>query len=191
MNLNLKEKLTDACGKDLILCTDEELYTGLLCLTQSMAAGKESKEGKKKLYYISAEFLIGKLLSNNLINLGIYDDVKEILDSCGKSLSKIEEVEPEPSLGNGGLGRLAACFLDSIATLGLNGDGIGLNYHFGLFKQVFKDNLQQETPNPWMENPSWLQKADVSYQIPFNGFTLTSRLYDIQVTGYQNRTRCV
>ena len=188
MNLNLKEKLTDACGKDLILCTDEELYTGLLCLTQSMAAGKESKEGKKKLYYISAEFLIGKLLSNNLINLGIYDDVKEILDSCGKSLSKIEEVEPEPSLGNGGLGRLAACFLDSIATLGLNGDGIGLNYHFGLFKQVFKDNLQQETPNPWMENPSWLQKTDVSYQIPFNGFTLTSRLYDIQVTGYQNRT---
>ena len=188
MNLNLKEKLTDACGKDLILCTDEELYTGLLCLTQSMAAGKESKEGKKKLYYISAEFLIGKLLSNNLINLGIYDDVKEILDSCGKSLSKIEEVEPEPSLGNGGLGRLAACFLDSIATLGLNGDGIGLNYHFGLFKQVFKDNLQQETPNPWMENPSWHQKTDVSYQIPFNGFTLTSRLYDIQVTGYQNRT---
>ena len=188
MNLNLKEKLTDACGKDLILCTDEELYTGLLCLTQSMAAGKESKEGKKKLYYISAEFLIGKLLSNNLINLGIYDDVKEILDSCGKSLSKIEEVEPEPSLGNGGLGRLAACFLDSIATLGLNGDGIGLNYHFGLFKQVFKDNLQQETPNPWMENPSWLQETDVSYQIPFNGFTLTSRLYDIQVTGYQNRT---
>ena len=188
MNLNLKEKLTDACGKDLILCTDEELYTGLLCLTQSMATGKESKEGKKKLYYISAEFLIGKLLSNNLINLGIYDDVKEILDSCGKSLSKIEEVEPEPSLGNGGLGRLAACFLDSIATLGLNGDGIGLNYHFGLFKQVFKDNLQQETPNPWMENPSWLQKTDVSYQIPFNGFTLTSRLYDIQVTGYQNRT---
>ena len=188
MNLNLKEKLTDACGKDLILCTDEELYTGLLCLTQSMAAGKESKEGKKKLYYISAEFLIGKLLSNNLINLGIYDDVKEILDSCGKSLSKIEEVEPEPSLGNGGLGRLAACFLDSIATLGLNGDGIGLNYHFGLFKQVFKDNLQQETPNPWMENPSWLQKTDVSYQTPFNGFTLTSRLYDIQVTGYQNRT---
>ena len=188
MNLNLKEKLTDACGKDLILCTDEELYTGLLCLTQSMAAGKESKEGKKKLYYISAEFLIGKLLSNNLSNLGIYDDVKEILDSCGKSLSKIEEVEPEPSLGNGGLGRLAACFLDSIATLGLNGDGIGLNYHFGLFKQVFKDNLQQETPNPWMENPSWLQKTDVSYQIPFNGFTLTSRLYDIQVTGYQNRT---
>ena len=153
-----------------------------------MAAGKESKEGKKKLYYISAEFLIGKLLSNNLINLGIYDDVKEILDSCGKSLSKIEEVEPEPSLGTGGLGRLAACFLDSIATLGLNGDGIGLNYHFGLFKQVFKDNLQQETPNPWMENPSWLQKTDVSYQIPFNGFTLTSRLYDIQVTGYQNRT---
>ncbi len=188
MNMELKEKLTKACKKDLSLCTNEELYTGLLCLTQSMAAGRESAEGKKKLYYISAEFLIGKLLSNNLINLGIYDDVKEILEASGKSLSRIEEVEPEPSLGNGGLGRLAACFLDSIATLGLNGDGIGLNYHFGLFRQVFKDNLQQETPNPWMENPSWLQKTDVTYQIPFKGFTLTSRLYDIAVTGYENRT---
>ena len=188
MNMELKEKLTKACKKDLSLCTNEELYTGLLCLTQSMAEGKESAEGKKKLYYISAEFLIGKLLSNNLINLGIYDDVKEILEASGKSLSRVEEVEPEPSLGNGGLGRLAACFLDSIATLGLNGDGIGLNYHFGLFRQVFKDNLQQETPNPWMENPSWLQKTDVTYQIPFKGFTLTSRLYDIAVTGYENRT---
>lgn len=188
MNMELKEKLTKACKKDLSLCTNEELYTGLLCLTQSMAEGKESAEGKKKLYYISAEFLIGKLLSNNLINLGIYDEVKEILEASGKSLSRVEEVEPEPSLGNGGLGRLAACFLDSIATLGLNGDGIGLNYHFGLFRQVFKDNLQQETPNPWMENPSWLQKTDVTYQIPFKGFTLTSRLYDIAVTGYENRT---
>ncbi len=188
MNQNIKETLVQICGKELSLCTDEELYSGLLCLTQSMAAGRESAEGKKKLYYISAEFLIGKLLSNNLINLGIYDEVKEILAGCQKSLSKIEEIEPEPSLGNGGLGRLAACFLDSIATLGLNGDGIGLNYHFGLFKQKFQDHLQQETPNPWIEKPSWLQKTDVSYPVSFNGFTLTSRLYDIQITGYHNRT---
>ncbi|MDO5418107.1 MAG: glycogen/starch/alpha-glucan phosphorylase [Lachnospiraceae bacterium] len=184
----LEKQLTGICGKDLSLCTEKELYTGLLCLVQKMAGQKESQEGKKKLYYISAEFLIGKLLSNNLINLGIYEDIKQLLEAHGKSLSRVEEVEPEPSLGNGGLGRLAACFLDSIATLGLNGDGIGLNYHFGLFKQVFKDNLQQETPNPWIENTSWLTKTDVSYQIPFKGFTLTSRLYDIAVTGYENRT---
>ena len=188
MNTNLEKTLTAACKKDLGSCTTEELYHGLLTLTQDMARQKESNEGKKKLYYISAEFLIGKLLSNNLINLGIYDQVKEILATHGKELSQVEEIEPEPSLGNGGLGRLAACFLDSIATLGLNGDGIGLNYHFGLFKQVFKDNLQQETPNPWIQQPSWLEKTDVTYQIPFQGFTLTSRLYDIAVTGYENRT---
>ena len=188
MNTNLEKTLTAACKKDLGSCTTEELYHGLLTLTQDMARQKESNEGKKKLYYISAEFLIGKLLSNNLINLGIYDQVKEILATHGKELSQVEEIEPEPSLGNGALGRLAACFLDSIATLGLNGDGIGLNYHFGLFKQVFKDNLQQETPNPWIQQPSWLEKTDVTYQIPFQGFTLTSRLYDIAVTGYENRT---
>ena len=188
MGQTLETRLQERCKKDLSLCSNEALYTGLLSLVQSMAQEKVSAEGKKKLYYISAEFLIGKLLSNNLINLGIYDEVKELLAAHGKELSQVEEVEPEPSLGNGGLGRLAACFLDSIATLGLNGDGIGLNYHFGLFKQVFKDHLQQETPDPWLADPSWLTKTDVSYQIPFKGFTLTSRLYDIAVTGYENRT---
>ena len=184
----LETRLCTLCGKELAQCSAHELYGALLNLTQSMAGERVSSDGKKKLYYISAEFLIGKLLSNNLINLGIYDQVKELLAAHGKSLSEIEEIEPEPSLGNGGLGRLAACFLDSIATLGLNGDGIGLNYHFGLFKQVFSDNLQQETPNPWMGEPSWLTKTDISYPISFKGFTLTSRLYDIQVTGYGNRT---
>ena len=145
--------------------------------------------GKRKLYYISAEFLIGKLLSNNLINLGLYDEVKKELAAAGKSLAEIEELEPEPSLGNGGLGRLAACFVDSIATLGLNGDGVGLNYHYGLFRQVFnKKHLQQETPNPWMENESWLTKTETSYQVPFGGFTVTSRLYDLDVTGYNNHS---
>ena len=153
-----------------------------------MAEEKVSNQGKRKLYYISAEFLIGKLLSNNLINLGIYEDVKKLLADNGKSLAEIEEVEPEPSLGNGGLGRLAACFLDSIASLGLNGDGVGLNYHYGLFKQVFKNNLQNETPNPWIEKESWLTKTDVTYPIQFGGFTLQSRLYDIDVIGYENRT---
>lgn len=153
-----------------------------------MAKDKESNQGKKKLYYISAEFLIGKLLSNNMINLGIYDTVKNLLEENGKSLSAVEETEPEPSLGNGGLGRLAACFLDSIATLGLNGDGVGLNYHFGLFKQLFKDNKQAEEPNPWIENTSWLTKTDITYKVPYKNFTLTSRMYDIEVTGYNNRT---
>ena len=153
-----------------------------------MAKQKEKNAGKKKLYYISAEFLIGKLLSNNLINLGIYDEVKEILEENGKNISEIEEVEPEPSLGNGGLGRLAACFLDSIATLGLNGDGIGLNYHYGLFKQVFENRLQTEQPNPWIETKSWLTKTDVSYEVKFKNVTVTSRLYDIDVTGFNNKT---
>ena len=153
-----------------------------------MAKEKESNQGKRKLYYISAEFLIGKLLSNNLINLGIYEDVKKLLADNGMSLAESEEVQPEPSLGNGGLGRLAACFLDSIASLGLNGDGVGLNYHYGLFKQVFKNNLQNETPNPWIEKESWLTKTDVTYPIQFGGFTLQSRLYDIDVIGYENRT---
>lgn len=180
--------LTEACKKDISSCTDKELYTGLLCLVNKLSKGRESVRGKKKLYYISAEFLIGKLLSNNMINLGIYSQVKSILASHGKDLSVLEELEPEPSLGNGGLGRLAACFLDSIATLGLNGDGIGLNYHFGLFRQLFRDNLQNEEPNPWMENTSWLNKTNVTYQIPYRNFTLTSRMYDIEVTGYDNRT---
>ena len=184
----LKNRLTALCGKEISACSEKELYTGLLSLVQEMAKDKESNQGKKKLYYISAEFLIGKLLSNNMINLGIYDTVKNLLEENGKSLSAVEETEPEPSLGNGGLGRLAACFLDSIATLGLNGDGVGLNYHFGLFKQLFKDNKQAEEPNPWIENTSWLTKTDVTYKIPYKNFTLTSRMYDIEVTGYNNRT---
>ena len=184
----LELKLTSLCPRSLEACTDQEIYRALLTLTQSMAGEKKENREKKKLYYISAEFLIGKLLSNNLINLGIYSDIREILERSGKSLSALEELEPEPSLGNGGLGRLAACFLDSIATLGLNGDGVGLNYHFGLFRQKFVRNLQQEEPDPWLETPSWLKKTDVTYQIPYRGFTLTSRMYDAQVTGYHNRT---
>ena len=184
----LETALCTACPKAIADCTDKELYTALLAISQQAAAKKEENAGKKKLYYISAEFLIAKLLSNNLINLGLYDDVKAILEENGKSLAAVEEAEPEPSLGNGGLGRLAACFLDSIATLGLNGDGIGLNYHFGLFKQLFKDNKQEEAPNPWIENASWLTKTDVTYQVPYKNFTLTSRMYDIAVTGYHGRT---
>ncbi|MBR4026192.1 MAG: glycogen/starch/alpha-glucan phosphorylase, partial [Lachnospiraceae bacterium] len=157
-------------------------------MVKELAKEKESNEGKKKVYYISAEFLIGKLLSNNLINLGIYDEVKQTLANAGKDLAEIEEVELEPSLGNGGLGRLAACFLDSMATLGLNGDGVGLNYHYGLFKQVFEKNRQKETPNPWITEKSWLTKTEVSYPIQFGGMKVTSRLYDIDVCGYNNRT---
>lgn len=184
----LEKRMEQACHKPIKDCTNKELYTGLLSLAENMAQGRESGKGKKKLYYISAEFLIGKLLSNNLINLGIYQDVKEILKDNGKSLSEVEEVEPEPSLGNGGLGRLAACFLDSIATLGLNGDGIGLNYHFGLFRQCFKDLKQDEQPDPWITDHSWLKETGVSYEVSFKRFTLQSVMYDIQVTGYGNRT---
>ena len=187
-NMKLQEIVSKRCGKEIAQCSNEELYYALLEMTKGMAEEKVSNEGKRKLYYISAEFLIGKLLSNNLINLGIYEDVKKLLADNGKSLAEIEEVEPEPSLGNGGLGRLAACFLDSIASLGLNGDGVGLNYHYGLFKQVFKNNLQNETPNPWIEKESWLIRTDVTYPIQFGGFTLQSRLYDIDVIGYDNRT---
>ena len=186
--MKLQEIVANRCGKEISQCTNEELYYALLEMTKGMAEEKVSNQGKRKLYYISAEFLIGKLLSNNLINLGIYENVKKLLADNGKSLAEIEEVEPEPSLGNGGLGRLAACFLDSIASLGLNGDGVGLNYHYGLFKQVFKNNLQNETPNPWIEKESWLTKTDVTYPIQFGGFTLQSRLYDIDVIGYENRT---
>ena len=186
--MNLQEIVTKRTGKAISQCSNKELYFSLLEMTKGMAEEKVSNEGKRKLYYISAEFLIGKLLSNNLINLGIYDDVKKLLADNGKSLAEIEEVEPEPSLGNGGLGRLAACFLDSIATLGLNGDGVGLNYHYGLFKQVFENNLQHETPNPWIEKESWLTKTDRAYTIQFGGFNLQSRMYDIDVLGYNNRT---
>ncbi|MCI8517742.1 MAG: glycogen/starch/alpha-glucan phosphorylase [Hungatella sp.] len=184
----VKDYVTRLYHKEISQCTDRQLYDALLDMTQEAAGKKASSQGKKKLYYISAEFLIGKLLSNNLINLGLYDQVKEELEAAGKNLAQIEELEPEPSLGNGGLGRLAACFLDSIATLGLNGDGIGLNYHLGLFKQKFENNLQKETVNPWIEDHSWLTKREVSYPVKFGNLTVHSRLYDIAVTGYKNRT---
>lgn len=186
--MNLQGILKQKYNKVISDCSDNEIYYGLLEMVQKMSKEKQTSEGKKKLYYISAEFLIGKLLSNNLINLGIYDDVKNLLAENGKDIKRIEEIEPEPSLGNGGLGRLAACFLDSIATLGLNGDGIGLNYHFGLFKQKFENNLQTEEPNDWIEDQSWLIKTDKSYKTSFRNLTVTSRLYDINVTGYNNRT---
>ena len=187
--MNLSQILRSKCNKDISTCTNEELYFVLLEIVQELGEQKvKKKQDKKKLYYISAEFLIGKLLSNNLINLGIYDEVKKILAENGKNLSEVEEVEPEPSLGNGGLGRLAACFLDSIATLGLLGDGIGLNYHLGLFKQVFKNNLQTEEINEWINNQSWLNKTDITYDIDFGDFSLKSRLYDIYVIGYNNVT---
>ena len=200
--MNLTKAVKEKYKKPLASCTNEEIYLCLLEQVKKLAKEKENDvagkpdtssqkpaSGRRKLYYISAEFLIGKLLSNNLINLGLYDEVKKELAAAGKSLAEIEELEPEPSLGNGGLGRLAACFVDSIATLGLNGDGVGLNYHYGLFRQVFdKKHLQQETPNPWMENESWLTKTENSYQVPFGGFTVTSRLYDLDVTGYNNHS---
>ena len=193
--MDLTKAVKEKYKKPLASCTNEEIYICLLEQVKKLAKEKEAASkitaatSKRKLYYISAEFLIGKLLSNNLINLGLYDEVKKELAAAGKNLAEIEELEPEPSLGNGGLGRLAACFVDSIATLGLNGDGVGLNYHYGLFRQIFdKKHLQQETPNPWMENESWLTKTETSYQVPFGGFTVTSRLYDLDVTGYNNHS---
>ncbi len=188
MSVNVRELLEQKCGNNIAACTDEQLYYGLLAIVKELAKKKESSEGKKKIYYISAEFLIGKLLSNNLINLGIYDEVAAMFKQYGKDINLIEQVEPEPSLGNGGLGRLAACFLDSMATLGLNGDGIGLNYHFGLFLQTFENHLQMENKNPWIEAESWLTKTDVTYPIQFGGFTVQSRMYDLDVTGFENRT---
>jgi len=181
-NLNqiLKKRFNTAIGK----ASNEEIYLALLELTKGTIKEKGTNKGKKKLYYISAEFLIGKLLSNNLINLGLYEEVKAVLAKSGKSLLEIEEVELEPSLGNGGLGRLAACFVDSIATLGLNGDGVGLNYHFGLFKQIFEEHKQKAAKNPWITSESWLNKSNIKFEVPFGGFTVTSTLFDIDVTGY-------
>ena len=184
--MKLSEFVKAEYGKSISECTNEELYYALLTLTKKMASGKQHGNSKKKLYYISAEFLIGKLLSNNLINLGIYDEVKEELAQNGKDICEIEEFENEPSLGNGGLGRLAACFIDSIATLGLNGDGVGLNYHFGLFRQIFENNMQTTVPDPWLTEKSWLTKTDVTYDIKFKGMTVKSRMYDIDVIGYNN-----
>ena len=182
----LQEAVKSLYGKEIESCTNEELYYGLLNFTKGLIQETKPITGTKKVYYISAEFLIGKLMSNNLINLGVREEVNRVLASYGKSLAEVEEVEPEPSLGNGGLGRLAACFLDSIATLGLPGDGIGLNYHFGLFKQVFTDKLQDAQKNEWIEKQGWLNKTDVSFKVAFGDRTVTSRLYDIDVVGYEN-----
>jgi len=188
--LNLEQQLSELTaenyGKQLSECTDREIYFTLLILCKRLLSVTERNIGEKKIYYISAEFLIGKLLSNNLINLGIYDRISEILKANGKDLSMIEEAEPEPSLGNGGLGRLAACFLDSIATLGLPGEGIGLNYHYGLFRQTFRDRLQCEEKDPWIENLSWETKTDTSFEVYFGTRKVVSRLYDIDVVGYDN-----
>ena len=186
--MNIQGTLQQKLGKEIAQASNEEIYGALLSMVQEMAGEKERTDSKKKLYYISAEFLIGKLLSNNMINLSIFNEVKDVLAQNGKNIAEIEEVEPEPSLGNGGLGRLAACFLDSIATLGLAGDGVGLNYHLGLFKQEFKNNLQRETPNPWIEAKSWLKKTDVVYPVSFKGLNVNARMYDIEVTGYNNKT---
>ena len=188
--MNLEQQLQDLTQemykKSIADCTDEQLYVAILQLTKGLMDATAPISGDKKIYYISAEFLIGKLLSNNLINLGVYEKLDDILKANGKELSRIEEIEPEPSLGNGGLGRLAACFLDSIATLGLPGDGIGLNYHLGLFKQVFEDRKQKAVKNEWIEDESWLNKTDVTFDVSFGDRTVKSRLYDIDVIGYEN-----
>ena len=185
MQTKLTNILQTQFNKTIENCTNEELYTGLLMLVKNLSNDKKPTSTPRKLYYISAEFLIGKLLSNNLINLGIYDEIKTLLADNGKNLSDIEEIELEPSLGNGGLGRLAACFLDSIATLNLSGDGVGLNYHFGLFKQKFENHLQKEEKNPWITDKSWLNDTNIGFDVEFNGFTVHSKLYDIDVLGYQ------
>ena len=190
----LKNLILEQTGKDCAQCSNEELYRALLTYVKGELTDRGFQDGKKKLYYISAEFLMGKLLSNNLINLGIYDQTAAFLAENGKSLAELEELEPEPSLGNGGLGRLAACFLDSIATLGLPGEGIGLNYHLGLFRQQFRDRLQRETPDPWIPKgcwqtyPCWLRPTDTAYTVPFRGFSLRSRMYDMDVSGYESKS---
>jgi starch phosphorylase len=180
--------LSGYCKKDITSCTYEELYTALLHIVEAESRKRLAPVKGRKLYYISAEFLIGKLLSNNLINLGLYDDVKACLEAHGKSMAELEEAEPEPSLGNGGLGRLAACFLDSVATLNLPGDGIGLRYHCGLFHQNFADNLQNETPDFWLGGHDWARKTDKTYPVSLAGKDYTARLYQIAVTGYEGRT---
>lgn len=176
-------------GKSLTQASNEEIYLSLLNFVKEEASHKAKNSAKRKVYYISAEFLIGKLLSNNLINLGIYKDIKEELAAAGKSIAEVEDVELEPSLGNGGLGRLASCFIDSISSLGINGEGVGLNYHCGLFKQVFKHNEQEAEPNYWIEDDSWLVPTDISYDVPFKNFTLKSRLDRIDVLGYKRDTK--
>ena len=186
--MNMTAAIEALTGKALAESTDQEIYLALLDIVREQSAEKVRPVTGRKLYYISAEFLIGKLLSNNLINLGLYDDVRDALAAAGKNLSDIEEVEPEPSLGNGGLGRLAACFLDSLATLNLPGDGVGLRYHFGLFHQSFAKGVQNELPDPWLTNHSWAEKTDVTYPVELAGKEYTARLYKLAVTGYQGRT---
>ena len=186
MEKELAQILEANCGKGIADASNEEIYAALLQLSKEKMQGMKHNEGTRKLYYISAEFLIGKLLSNNLINLGLFDETREVLKKYGHDLTEVEEVELEPSLGNGGLGRLAACFLDSIATLGLNGDGVGLNYHEGLFLQRFADNKQWEEKNPWITEKSWLNRTDVSFEVPFKDFTLKSTMYDIDIPGYHS-----
>lgn len=186
--MNLTELLQRNCGKSVRECSSEEIYIALLKEVQRLSEEKKRPESKKKLYYFSAEFLIGKLLSNNLINLGIYEEVKKQLAENGKNICDIEDIENEPSLGNGGLGRLAACFLDSIATLGLNGDGVGIKYHYGLFKQVFKDNKQTAVPDRWLTDNGWLVKTERVYPVKFGKTTVYALLYDLNVTGYNNTT---
>lgn len=186
MNISIEQQLKVILGKSLDEASKEEIYIALLNFTKKQLQQMERNSGDRKLYYISAEFLVGKLLSNNLINLGIFEEVRDVLKNHGHNLTEIEEMEMEPSLGNGGLGRLAACFLDSIATLGLHGDGVGLNYHDGLFMQKFKDNKQREEKNPWITDESWLTRTDVSFEVPFKDFTLKSTMYDIDVPGYNS-----
>ena len=188
MEKELEQMLQTVCSKGIKEASSEEIYAALLQWSKEKMNGMKHNEGDRKLYYISAEFLVGKLLSNNLINLGVFEEVREVLKKHGHDLTEIEEVELEPSLGNGGLGRLAACFLDSIATLGLNGDGVGLNYHDGLFLQKFSDNKQWEEKNPWITEKSWLTKTEVSYPVTFGNLTVNSRMYDIEVTGYNNQS---
>lgn len=183
--MKLEMLVSEKLGKAISESSNQEIYQALMAVVQDMAEQKESNAGKKKVYYVSAEFLIGKLLSNNMINLGIYEDVRKMLAANGKDIC---EIEAEPSLGNGGLGRLAACFLDSIATLGYNGAGIGLNYHLGLFQQKFADHMQKETKNPWMDRSGWLKRTDVGFPVSFGNMTLQSVMYEILVTGYGNRT---
>ena len=183
--MKLEMLVSEKLGKAISESSNQEIYQALMAVVQDMAEQKESNAGKKKVYYVSAEFLIGKLLSNNMINLGIYEDVRKMLAANGKDICEIEEIEAEPSLGNGGLGRLAACFLDSIATLGYNGAGIGLNYHLGLFQQKFADHMQKETKNPWMDRSGWLKRTDVGFPVSFGNMTLQSVMYEILVTGYE------
>ena len=191
--MSIAEICNKMYGKTIRECSNEQVYTALLALVKKVteerkeAQERQEKENGKKVYYISAEFLIGKLLSNNLINLGLYEQISQELEENGKNIAQIEEAEPEPSLGNGGLGRLAACFLDSIATLNLNGDGIGINYHLGLFRQVFAQNKQTEQPDYWIQKESWLTKTEVQYPVQFGKLSVMSRMYDIDVTGYEGR----